>query len=310
MKICIVGDLHATFAQPANRKDNFKEAFAEKFEFIVETASKNECEVLILPGDVFDSPKVSHGVVERIIKSLRGCPHTSVFVVFGQHDQRYHSANDGNTPLDVLCAANSNVKKLHNMPEVCEGALIHFYGASWGNDIPTPYKSQLCKCVLVAHTMVIKDKLAWPGQTESQYSKADKFFDMGYDLVITGDNHQQFIVEQRGKFLFNMGSVTRSSIAQVNHEPALAMFDTNTWTYELIPIPIKPGEEIFKLTSVEKIKERNNSLEAFVDKLCAHPTESIDFKRNLTEFIAHNDLAPEVVEAVKAAFPEKYKMEV
>jgi hypothetical protein len=136
---------------------------------------------------------------------------------------------------------------------------------------------------------MIVDERLWEGRTDCfdarSFLRLNKF-----DLIVSGDNHKFFIKKFNNRFLFNMGSLMRSNISQVDHQPTIAIFDTDTKQYQLIPIPIEPPEKVFKMEKLEREKIKNEKLEAFVKGLSEHKSMSMSFMDNLDAYMNKNDI--------------------
>lgn len=318
MKIGICGDQHWTNSKPANRTDNYEETVLRKLDWEITTCVERGCAAMVFPGDLFDSYKVPYGLTQKVIQRFRAGEmyHTMDFVcVFGQHDQRYHTLGTENTPLGVLLEAVPSLTLLDDTPAMTlEGdERVHWYGASWGQEIPVPRNENMYN-ILVMHRMVIGDKKLWEGQTD--YSQADKLLKdhPEYDLIITGDNHQRVIARNlRGRAVINMGSMMRSTIAQTDHEPGIAIFDTETKELTIVPIPTQPADKVFAVEKVAVEKERNEKLDLFVNSLQqGEGVETMDFTANLSNFVQSNkeEITEGVVAQMKQMLPADTKLEV
>ena len=318
MKIGICGDQHWTNSKPANRIDDYEATVLRKLDWEISTCVERGCVAMVFPGDLFDSYKVPYGLTQKVIQRFRAGEkyYTMDSVcVFGQHDQRYHTLGTENTPLGVLLAAVPSLVLLDDTPAMTlEGnERVHWYGASWGQDIPVP-RNKLMYNILVMHKMVIGDKKLWEGQTE--YSEASKLLKdyPDYNLIITGDNHQRVIArDQRGRAVINMGSMMRSTIAQTEHEPGIAIFDTETSELTIIPIPVQPAEKVFSVEKVAVEKERNEKLDLFVNSLQqGEGVEKMDFTANLASFVQANkeEITDGVIKEMKYMLPTDTKLEV
>ena len=317
MKIGICGDQHWTNSKPANRTDDYEDTVLRKLDWEIATCVEQGCSAMVFPGDLFDTYKVPYGLTQKVIQRFKAGEmyHTMDFLcVFGQHDQRYHTLGTENTPLGVLIEAVP-MTLLDDVPALTLAGdeKIHWYGASWGQEIPTP-RSDKHFNILVMHRMVIGDKKLWEGQTE--YSEAQKLLKdhPEYNLIITGDNHQRVIArDQRGRAVINMGSMMRSTIGQTDHEPSIAIFDTITKELTLMPIPTQPADKVFSVEKVAVEKERNEKLDLFVNSLQqGEGAEMMDFTSNLANFVQKNkeDITEGVINAMKQMLPTDTKLEV
>jgi len=296
MKILACGDLHITDKKPVNRTDDYFETLSNKLDFIFLTATKKQCEIIIFPGDIFDSHRANDFLKSFLIdKIITNGYDGNVFCVYGQHDMRYHSSDRNNTPLNVLNASGT-IGILNDDPMLVNN--VDFYGASFGEEIPkviTPNSFN----VLVIHKMIIQDKL-WKDQEE--FTRANILLrNTEYDLIISGDNHQYFTAKVKDKTLINCGSLMRSNIGQVDHKPGIVVFDTKNRSMEEIQIPIKDFYDVMNMQTAIQSKERDQEMEAFIATLSGdNEISGLDFTNNLARYVKEN----KVPKAVKSIIEE------
>lgn len=211
MRFCSISDLHFTARKPSCRKDNFLKTQFRKLEFIFKTAEDNGG-ILFIAGDVFDSPQEPYSLTNAFILLLQNYK-VKVYVIAGQHDMHFHNPNFNNTPLGILI--NTGQVTIFNYLEL-EG--ISFCGNTWGEN---NYKKA---DVLVTHELVIKKSSILEGKTECK--KAFHLLrEHDYKLILSGDNHQEFIEKNKDKVLINAGSVTRTTRSQLKHNPHIYVID-------------------------------------------------------------------------------------
>ena len=269
MKFLLISDIHLRDSNPRNRCDDFRETQFDKFNWCLELAKKENC-IVLQAGDLFDSVRSSNKLISDTISTIKQY-NLDFFTVSGNHDQRHRNRDLTNT--------------------------------HWGDEIPQiQYKKAFT--ILVIHKMVIQneeDKI-WHGQ--QNYSTARMLLAKNdYDLILSADNHKTFADEYKGKTLLNLGSMTRLTSAQINHESQVAIFDTDKNEYIIYKIPIKPAAEVFNLEQIEKNKETgeiNDKIREYVDLLGGNSEmREWDFARNLDEFIIANNVKQEVQDIIK-----------
>ena len=284
MKILIMGDLHATDKQPVNRADNYWQTLQDKVKWIVNLYNEEGCCLLLQPGDFFDSHRVPNVVIKTMIFLFRDI---RVACVYGQHDMRYHNPDKSNTPLAVLEAAGTvEIMGKEPTPYInSTGRVVPFIlGAGWGEDIPTEL-SDLGINILVTHRMVIKEKL-WEGQED--FTHVQDMFKYGYDLMVTGDNHQRFSYSNGDQHLINCGSLMRSNIGQVDHEPFVYIYDTETKKVKGYQLPIDLSENVFNMDNAMKEKKRKEINDLFVKSLKNKTKiEGLHFSENVVKIVEH-----------------------
>ena len=245
MRFCSISDLHLMARKPSCRKDDFIETQFRKLEFIFQTAKENG-EILFIAGDVFDSPKEPYLLTYRLIKLIKKYK-IKVYVIAGQHDMHFHNPDFVNTPLGILIS--TGLVTFFGYIKI-DG--ISFCGNTWGKNY---YKKA---DVLITHEMVIQEDSILEGKTECKRA-FHLLREHDYKLILSGDNHQEFIEKNNGKILINAGSVTRTKKDQKQHNPHVYVIDIDKSGVKGINafhIPIE--KDVFK--EEEKVKEVSSDI--------------------------------------------------
>ncbi|KXH69827.1 MAG: hypothetical protein AM326_01770 [Candidatus Thorarchaeota archaeon SMTZ-45] len=286
MRLLLTGDWHIRNTTPQNRVDDYWATVQDKIRFILHLAEEEECDLILQPGDFYDSHKANDFLKYTMIKRLNNAG-IKVITVFGQHDLRYHSSDIRNTPLAVLVAAKVAYTAPNWDPMHFDNS-IYIYGASWHEDIPTNIVDKNGFNILVMHKMVIANEKLWDGQEKYELGNI-LLRTHPFDLIVAGDNHQHFVLTRKARHLVNCGSLLRSNIDQVDHTPVVYIYDTRTEVMERYWVPCKPFEQVFNLEKVEKEKERNKKMEVFVERLTGKAElEGLDFVKNMDTFVRTN----------------------
>lgn len=275
MRIGGMPDLHLRATAPANRVDDYYQTQFDKLRNCWDWFNEMRVDLICLPGDIFNNyGRDPHSLVRDFLDFL-GQYQIPILIVFGQHDLRFHDVTNTNTPAQVLLASG-NAGLLHSEPRILDK--VHFYGQSWGELTPKPQDPKAFN-VLVCHKMIVDQKI-WEGQKD--YAKDKAFLRTSkFDLIISGDNHRAFSTHLGNvKWLFNCGSLLRSSANQQDHEPQCFYFDTKTKEYGIHKIPIRPFEEVMRLDIPEE-EQSEDFLRAFVSNLQDSLEGKFRFRENL-----------------------------
>lgn len=281
VSLLVCGDLHLRKNMPKMRIDNFWESQKAKLKFIFQTAMEYNCEGIVFPGDVFDKADASYSLIRFAIKQF-GKYHGKCFFVFGNHDLRYHTSDQTNTPLGVLVASmKSKAVILSDIPYMLnDWALI---GCSWNQVWPT--NRQLKKyehSIIVSHRPVGLKPPIW---VQENFITAKALLkECKADVFITGDNHERFIFTRDNRFVINMGGVQRTNIDQVKHKPALTLLELNEIpSLREIEIPIQ--KNVFDKIKAEAAKEaeiqKNERLQAYTESMKKEFNAELSFIDNL-----------------------------
>jgi len=297
MILALLPDIHLRSSNPENRIDNYEESLWEKLRYIWDYPYKTKTTrppdlVFLQPGDFFDGPIQSNALLSRCFNNLA---HRTIYTVWGQHDLKYRTK--GNTVLDVLMSGE--IVEFRAFGTLTKQVVL--YSCSYDEKIPvitTPDDLN----ILLIHKMIVEEKI-WEGQVE--YTWANTILrQTKFDLIVSGDNHQSFIVESKNRLLVNCGSLMRIRKDQINHKPMFVIYDTDTRKYQKVYIPIKPAEEVFDMAMLEREKEKDERLAAYVEGLIEGCEIGLDFQANLFAAIKTNKVNESVETIIKEAMQD------
>lgn len=298
MKILCLPDLHLTDSKPRERLDDYTETLKRKFEFILDTATERNCELILQPGDFMDSPTVSYDFLCWLINAIKLHSDIPIVTTVGQHDLRYR--NYENTALRTLSYS------CHQELTVLKGGDECFQFVRKKNKVyASPFNTGIPEItdngqfnILITHRMIIQEKI-WSGQEDAEPSnlflRNNKF-----NLIVSGDNHQSFYQSYKGRYLFNCGSMMRSTIAQTEHKPFIVLFDTDCPdNFETIYIPIVSSKKVFDLQRKSDKKESNANLDAFCKGLSQTKEMGLVIDDNLRTYYKENKIETELIKTIE-----------
>lgn len=270
MKYIHSSDWHIRATAPVFRIDDFPLVPLNKVEQLVSIANANDA-ILLVAGDLFDSPRVSYECVNRLSDILKEAKHP-VLAVAGQHDQVNHSLDMINTPYQALV----NNGSIH---DVTDRQAYGVYGMSWGSDITEAMEG--ADVIMLHHTVTEggKEVPFFLDEGDSADEVLDCFPDAKF--VVSGDYHTTHDYEVDGRILLNTGSLIRQKKNQRDHKPCCYIFDTETMEYTKIYLDIQDSEDVFKIPQEVTVDER------FPEKM-----------KELTEALGENNKAPSYEDTV------------
>lgn len=314
MKLGMFGDLHYTDKAPERRKDDYYQTLRDKVQQALSIFAEERCDWVFQPGDFFDSPQVGNRVKADVIRMLKDCPF-KVLACAGQHDIFGHSLETlPSSPLSVLQAADvvtllgekEFVLSVGNQNTKCFQRKIAIYGASFGEEIPTPESLESLN-ILVIHRMIGNYPL-WPDQPlEDPRSFLRKY--PAFSVVLAGDYHYRFSDRYQGRVIVNPGAVVRKTISKFDLElrPAVCILDLEDLSLKTIELKFQPVEEVFDLTRKPDAGKHNEALNAFVESLRNQNQIKTGWKVILSKVISERkpkqsvrDLIDKVLEEAKA----------
>lgn len=212
----LTADWHFSDQAPAfrARESDWYDAMRRSFGQVTDLACELKCPV-VLAGDVFNHWRAPPSLINLAIEVLR---KAQVYVVRGQHDLPNHSHTlIKRSAYWTLVKARAVTELLHGKP-VGVGP-FQLWGFSWGKRMIPPASHSLCKNVAVVHKYVWTDGTGFPGAPKE--SKLTTEGETGYDVVVYGDNHTPFELQDgKGCLHFNCGSLMRRTADQKQHKPS------------------------------------------------------------------------------------------
>ena len=123
------------------------------------------------------------------------------------------------------------------------------------------------------------------------------FKETDYDLIVSGDNHQSFVAQDKERVLFNCGSLMRHGADQIDHKPVFYVFNTDTKKFSTHFIPIKG--KVFNEEELIIEKEKNKELDIFIKELQNDKAiTGLDFKKNIISYCKSNKIKKNVTQVV------------
>lgn len=287
-------DLHFTTKTPACRTEmEFQQAQLFKLkQLLVMAEHQTEMKLVLCAGDFFDSAtrNMDYQMLSNLIYMFNNHRDVQFITVAGNHDMRFHTNDLSNTPLNILTSACPNFSVAPCISNVVRGNyVVHLYAAEWGFDLEKlaaqhPLGSDFHKdkthlWVGLTHRTVFEKTVApWAegsGITAEDLIKRCNATQQvqDFDYIITGDNHETFMVGVDDTTLINAGPMLRSSIDKMQFKPKFA----KVWeTYaEFTPYPILPASQAFNQEYVAQHKEIKEATSIDFDKLLTEINSSV-----------------------------------
>jgi predicted phosphodiesterase len=272
-----------------------------KMKFILTLSGKYDNIPILVGGDIGHRPVWGDSLILWALGVL-GEPlfdRGEIIITAGQHDLLNHRLeNCYKKALGILW--KEGIIEIHERGLLKEGIGLFTY----------PYSTKIEKVntsdinIALAHQMVIKsqsDKL-WEAQEANHAKRLLRKFPC-YNLIVTGDNHQAFVVEHDGRLLVNPGSIMRMSANQIDFKPRVYLWYAETNEVEAVYLPIE--KDVFDTSHLTENKERDTRIESFVNRLSNDYEIGMDYEGNLKKFFNKNKQERQVEEKVWGSLNEK-----
>ena len=276
----LTGDIHLRDDSPTCRTDDYTEAQAKKIAWLRGLQLKHGCPILDA-GDLFNKSKPSHQLMNWSILKMPD----EFYTVPGNHDLPSHNLKlIDKSGLGILWAAG-----VANVMVAPEGDVhgIDVYPFPWGSELEATEEAEEGDCpkVAICHVMTYEGDSPWPGCTDPTATQLLRKM-KGYDLVLTGHNHKAFVIERQGRLLVNPGSLMRSNADQADFKPRVYLWYAEDNTVEAVYVPIEEG--VVNRDHIDKVADRDERIDAFVDRLSDDYEISLSFRKNVEEFFSAN----------------------
>jgi len=282
-------DWHIRPDTPVCRTDDFTFAMWRKIGTIL-TLSKENCCPILIAGDIGNEHYWPNWLLERCIKLFEG---HEIIAIPGQHDLPNHRTDlFDKSGLGVLTAAG--VVNTIFKPILIENT-FGLFPFPYGEKIEHKTHSTGNPNVAMIHQMVIEGKPLWPGQEVPRGHELLKLFP-GYNLILSGDNHNPFVAEYQSRKLVNPGSLMRTTADQVDHKPRVYLWYADTNKVEPYYLPI--DKDVITREHIDAKGDRKNRMESYVKRAKESVEIELSFKDNMEKFLKKNKTPKKVKEKI------------
>ena len=289
----LVADLHLTSKTPISRTDNYIQAQERKLKFLRELSQKNNNCPVLCAGDVFDHWKASPWLCSWAHRFL---PDNFVTIP-GNHDLPMHSIKEYDKSALSLLETVERLTVLKNENMVIYD--MEIAGVPFGeleNFSPPKTITKKRAKILLLHELI------WPGKrpiwAKHSYSASEILDRFGehFDLIVSGDNHQSFVIKEDDCILVNPGSIMRSTAAQLDFQPRCYLFWAEKKMISAVNFPIE--QEVHKIDYLTEKKERDKRISAYIEKMNDNWEKGLSFQDNLRAFFQENKTPRKVRELI------------
>ncbi|MGM0471697.1 MAG: metallophosphoesterase family protein [Bacillota bacterium] len=315
MKLLVLTDTHIRGTTPQNRLDDFPLALQDKLLEVQEIAQREDVDLILHAGDMFDRPDTAPSVVSEFVQILRGfdCP---IYVVAGNHD--LYGQNPTTLPRTMLgLLGASGIVELLNLNQVeiieSDGITLQLEGTPYYYNLDsqeglTDYlldkRSNVDYAIKVIHGML----LAQPFSIEMNHTLLDDIKETEADITISGHYHTGFGVEKLAadKYALNPGSLVRIGAypSELKRQPQVAIIELTADNIDIKLVPLseaQAGKDVLDRSQIEWNEHRKQKLADFTQDIRgAGEFNFLEVKEILEELASNKDLSTEVKEEARA----------
>lgn len=291
----LTADLHLEESTPVSRTDDYQAAQLRKLEFLQALRDRNGGCPILCAGDILNKWKSSPWLMTQAYLHLP----SNLITIPGNHELPMHSmAEYQKSGLYLL-------EQILESFTVLKGQGVHrngldIYGIPFGcldefEPDTQPLKSPEYRKILLLHELVWEERApSWAGRYSAR-DILDKFGDY-FDLIVSGDNHESFVVEGESCLLVNPGSMMRIRADQADFRPRCFLYYAETNEAISVEFPIDEG--VHNREHLDRKKEHDERIAAYIERMRSNWKGGLSFKENLQAFFTANDTPKKVRELI------------
>lgn len=280
----LTSDWHLRLDTPKCRTDDFLKARNTKVDFIKQIQLKYDIPILNA-ADLLDKWNCP---LELITWCNDNLP-SNIITTIGQHEIPSHNLKLlKKSGIRTLESSNSIklLKEKEVLKLVTKEVITFIHSFPYGTELKpldeNKYKTynkyfKIIRHIALIHHFTYIGK-TWPGNQAPQAEQLLKKL-TGYDVILCGDNHKSFMVENNRRLLINPGSIFRLKADQENFKPRIYLLDIINNIVEPIYLPIEKN-----VISREHI-EKNKKIELLSNKFVDCLKEDINIEHNFVDNI-------------------------
>ena len=279
MKGLFTSDWHLRKDRPRCRLDeDWIKTQREQVHFIFGEANRRNCDVFIC-GDLFDTPKIDP-IISNMLHDELTLLKNVCYIIAGNHCLPYHQWE--------LVSHSSLWPFLIGMKS--RDMTLSFSGAAHFGTKPKETE------FMFLHTLVFPSENSVPPNSGGVSARTllERYPDATW--IFTGDNHQGFHYSNKGRTLINPGCINRQAADLIDYQPICYFVDTED---AIIEIPVPDYQELVTDAYLQKESDREDRIEAFVEKIHSKENVSLSFIDNLRNALESADIPLEVKKTIE-----------
>ncbi|HHY20797.1 MAG TPA: exonuclease SbcCD subunit D [Bacilli bacterium] len=280
MKFLYLTDTHIRGTTPKNRLDPFVETLKEKIAEAMIIANKEEVDVILHGGDVFDRPDISPSVVGQFAQIFRTA-NAPIYAISGNHDTYGHNPDTVSRTMLGLLDAFGIMSIIHpHEPLVIEkdDLKVQISGQPYHYDIDQrdpaldyypPNEVNADILIHLVHSMLVEKALPHG----IPHTLIDHLWSSTATIILSGHYHGGFgIKEKDGKYICNPGAIARvnNHWMEISRKPKViigTIKKNEIRLEERVLTCAKSGDEVLDRSFLEKAVQKEEKLASFIQQV-------------------------------------------
>lgn len=247
MKILFVGDPHFSSEQIPIRTDNYPETVLHKAEQTLELARKHAVDLYVLSGDFCHTKRFSVTYFNKLVSLFASYPDIRKSCCIGNHDLTWGKPETiERSFLGSMFVSGLFEPRIGECSIETPDTFVLFVPYSVDGCPPVYVQQGNKKTVLVSHYLY--NLPGFPDNLPMEYTEH-------FDYILLGHDHTPYPTTKCNKAtVVRPGSLTRGSRdqTQLDREVHVALINTEADTVEYIPLQIRPSNEVFNITRLNR----------------------------------------------------------
>ena len=272
MRVICSSDWHLRDSTPRCRTEaSFFATQREKLQWIVEQINYHKC-AMIVAGDIFNSGTNTQALENMAIEELKKAEYP-ILTIAGNHDLPYHQISKINKSSYWVLAQTGVIQHMEGTMDFGESTISAF---SFNSEIVDGTGISVC------HRSVYPSTAQIPPFMDGAIG-ADELLDMyNYELIVSGDIHMPFFLQQDGKTLINPGGLFRQAADKKYTNPVIYLYDGGNVTPIKVPIIEDNVGQEYLISEKEREIRIGASVERMSDSLLKNGESlGLSFKDNI-----------------------------
>ena len=282
----VSSDWHLRNDVPVCRPEDQEEWIDFQFQnigMIQETAIEKDLDIYCI-GDIYHRSQPYMGIIGRLKQAFDDFTN-ELYRLAGNHDLPYHS-------WDNVINSGWFLSPGKDILHAKKGA-FHF---------GTILKKKKASIVFT-HQLVFPDKKSMPPMAEGKTAQEllDEYPNAKW--IFTGDYHRAFHYENGGRHVVNPGCLSRQSVGESEYD--CGFYEVHTATNEVIFHSIG-DTAVLKTAHLEKTKERDDRIDAFMEIIRETGKVTLSFTDNLNKKLLNKKI-PQGTKSIVTEIEEELK---
>lgn len=274
----LCADIHSRYSIPENRIDDFRETQIRKYTWLNEQKEKYDATILS-SGDITNKARPDN--ITELLNEIIYPYMPDMYGIAGNHDLLNHRMSQFHKSLIGILHNNKKYTVIDEWIEIDNDII---YGFNFGSEITKPSDTEGNKTIAIYHGFVSqKEDYHIKGQIAKEILK--EFPD--YDIILTGDNHNSFVVKYEDRYLVNPGCFTRQKSDKMNFKPCVYLYDSDEHKLTKLFIPIE--KNVFNIEFIEQKKEKEKLFDSFIETVNNSYEIGASFKDNMDNYFTKNE---------------------